>query len=96
MNHRELRSKMVLAGVSMADVAKSIGISRQAVYRVLKGLRATPHVRRAVAASIGLSYKDCWGVPDPEVDRLQRGRRRTLVHNVTHPPALTPPTCAQQ
>jgi len=66
MTSREIRSQMVLSGVTVAGLGRDLGVSRNLVSEVVHQRRTNPRVRRAVAHAIHRSYLEVWGEPDPD------------------------------
>lgn len=63
-NALEIRSKLILSGVSGNDIAKQLGVSRQAVSQTIYGKSKSPQILQALANAIG---EPVYGV-EPEME----------------------------
>lgn len=61
MAERKIRSILALRGMSVADLAREIGISRQAAHYIVVGKTVRPTSRLAVASVLGVRVEDLWG-----------------------------------
>jgi transcriptional regulator with XRE-family HTH domain len=66
----DLKILLLQRGVTVSEIARTIGVHSQAVSQVVHGKRRTPFIRRAIADALRISYRSAWGVEDPGVDRL--------------------------
>jgi len=58
-------------GITWAEVSRRVGAGPGPLWQVHHARMFTPRLRRAIAAELGLSYEECWGVPDPNVDYVK-------------------------
>jgi lambda repressor-like predicted transcriptional regulator len=54
---REIKSGLALKGITLADLGRSLGCSRQNVWHVARGLVKAPRIRQAITEAIG---RDPW------------------------------------
>lgn len=64
MRVRELRGLLLARGLTLGDVAKSLGVSRQFVSQVAHGQRSNERVRAALAGAIGKPVAVVFPVPN--------------------------------
>lgn len=97
MTMKTLRKALIDADLTGADIARTLGLSRQSVSLVICGGSENPRVRRAIAAALKLTYSRVWGEPDPGVDRVVAGRKRRThrtrkcVDTSSHSDPIPPP-----
>lgn len=84
MDAIKIKQVMLERQLTMAEIARGIGQKRESVSAVVHRKRTTPHIRRAIAKAIGMTYKEVWGTADPGVDRLPAGRPSKCVDSGTH------------
>ena len=62
-NRQNIRARHLLldAGISGADIARRLGITRQAVADVISGRRSNPRIRKAIADACGVTVESLWG-----------------------------------
>jgi len=53
INALEIRSKLILSGTTGNDIAKQLGVSRQAVSQAIHGKSRSPQILQALANAIG-------------------------------------------
>jgi len=58
---------MIDKDVTGAEIARKVGCTRQNVYHVITGRQVSPHIRRAIAESLGVQVVDLW--PDAKPKR---------------------------
>ncbi|MGC8893241.1 MAG: helix-turn-helix domain-containing protein [candidate division WOR-3 bacterium] len=63
---------------TMASLAEKMGISRQRLSQVVINKRDAIFLRRRIAQTLGLSYEETWGEPDP-LEKL-RTHTRSIIH----------------
>lgn len=59
--NRKVKSEMALKGLTSREVAREIGCSETWFSLVINGHRKSPRVRKAIAETLGVSYKSLWG-----------------------------------
>lgn len=59
-NTRLINSMLVLMGIRHADLAKSIGITRQYLTYVIHGQRKGERIRKKIAELLGMPYATLW------------------------------------
>ncbi len=57
----DLQQLFKLRGISMQQLADELGFTMHPVQKTVKGTRATPHIRAAVAGYLGISVSECFG-----------------------------------
>ena len=57
----DLRILLLRRGRSVASIARQLGITREQVSQVLRGVRTTAYIRQAIADAVDLSYSTVWG-----------------------------------
>ena len=60
MNNLNLKIKLLKAGITQADIAREIGVTRAFVNQIINGQRQTRRVRMAVAKAVGKRVEDLW------------------------------------
>jgi transcriptional regulator with XRE-family HTH domain len=66
-NSKKIRVAMILAGISGAQIARTLKMDRSAVNKVVAGERKTLRIRKAVADAINTNINDLW--PDAGTSR---------------------------
>ncbi len=61
---KKIRARLVEKGITMAAIARKLGVSITFVWQVVNGIRPTPYVRQAIAEAIGADYEKVWGEED--------------------------------
>ncbi|MBF0487864.1 MAG: helix-turn-helix transcriptional regulator [Nitrospirae bacterium] len=59
--YRVIRSKMVIKGLTLLDIASSAGVSLPYVSMVIHGRRKSAKVRKAIAAAVGVDVVSLFG-----------------------------------
>jgi len=57
----DLQKLLLLRGLSVAALAREIGLNYHSTQKVVRGVRHTPHVQAAVARYFGLTRKQVFG-----------------------------------
>lgn len=70
MTNREIKARLILRGITMTEIARSLNVTHAAVSRVISGRDATPRIRQAVAQAIGVPVEEIW--PDMATDATRR------------------------
>jgi hypothetical protein len=65
MTALERKVALILAGVKMKEIARQLGVSGVHVSLVVRGLRHSPRVQRAVADAIGKPVHEVFPVAEP-------------------------------
>lgn len=73
MNRNSIRADLLKLGITLRDIAHDLDVADSVVSEVASGRRATPYIRRAIAAKLGRTYEDVWDEPDPGVERHAPG-----------------------
>jgi DNA-binding NarL/FixJ family response regulator len=60
MTPTEIRIELLRRGITMSDIARQLGCSRQNVQHTIRGRQRSLRVRQAVAAAIGKQTQDVW------------------------------------
>lgn len=61
MDAFEIKTLMKKFGVSQADIARRLGITRECVCQVIHGIRSTRRVRQAIADALAMPFEEVWG-----------------------------------
>lgn len=76
---------LALRGIDCADIATATGLNYHTVQKVIKGHRATPHARAAIAKYLDLDVAQFWGdaatlrlLIAQEIDRKAASERTRL------------------
>lgn len=64
---KTIKKLMIDKDVKGAEIARTVGCTRQNVYHVIKGRQATPKIRQAIAEALGVRVSDLW--PDEKPKR---------------------------
>jgi Ner family transcriptional regulator len=67
MTPYRLKQKLKKHGISQFDIARQLGLTRQAVNHVVLGRRKSQRVRKAIAEALGLQISDIW--PDKKTPK---------------------------
>lgn len=57
---KRIKKLMIDKDVKGAEIARAIGCTRQNVYHVITGRQVSPHIRQAIAESLGVRVSDLW------------------------------------
>lgn len=60
LRYKLIRQGFVLQGLTFRDLAKRLKVTPGAITHVAKGRRVSRRIRRALAVSLGTSYKQLW------------------------------------
>ena len=60
MKANQIKSLLVLNGVSQATIARKMRVSHEAISATIKGRIKSRRLRTAIAKAIGRSYNDVW------------------------------------
>lgn len=63
---KRIQKLMIDRDVKGAAIARKVGCTRQNVYHVITGRQVSPHIRRAIAESLGVAVSDLWPVETSE------------------------------
>lgn len=66
MSSIAIKHVLLDAGVSQADIAKGLRVSRQYINHIISGTRRCPQMRAKVAAFVGRPVAELW--PDDPID----------------------------
>lgn len=61
MKGGDIKKLMILAGISQAEIAERLGITKSLVNHVVSGIRSNQKVRQAIADAVGRSVEELWG-----------------------------------
>ncbi len=64
---KKIQKLMIDKDVTGAEIARKVGCTRQNVYHVMIGRQVSPHIRQAIADSLGVQVSDLW--PDEKPKR---------------------------
>jgi len=64
---KKIKALMALAGISGAEIARTLGVHRSAVSKVADGVMKSRRIREAIARDLKTRVHDLW--PDPGVNR---------------------------
>ena len=67
MKPNEIRSELVLLGVTLQSIATSLDVSKQHVWQVVNGHRRNPRVQSAVAKALGRTLERVFPFEVPHV-----------------------------
>ena len=74
--HERIKMRLRLAGSSLADVARELGVAGTTVTSVSQGYRRSRRIEAAIAAKLGVQPRDLW--PDRYPDGGGGDARSTL------------------
>lgn len=57
---RRIKAQIVLRGLTITGLARSVGVSRQWLTRIINGDWPGEAVRRRVAKKLGVPYEELW------------------------------------
>jgi lambda repressor-like predicted transcriptional regulator len=60
MTPYRLKQKLKKHGISQFELARQLGVTRQAVNHVVLGRRKTERIRQAIAKALGLEVANIW------------------------------------
>lgn len=66
MTPNEIRAALLIKGVKVNDIAKSLNLSHSNVSVVISGGRPNHKVRQAIANAVGKSISDLWPEKQPQ------------------------------
>jgi len=80
MDAFEIKALMTKCGVSQADIAKRLGITREYVRKVIHGERSTRRVRQAIADALRMPFEEVWGEKNERISyisptKMNEGKR---------------------
>ncbi len=58
--HERIKMRLRVAGSSLADVARDLGVAATTVTSVSQGYRRSRRIEAAIAAKLGVGAKDLW------------------------------------
>lgn len=59
---KKIKHLMIEKEVSGAEIGRRVGVTRQAVYHVIAGIRVSPHLRQAIAEALGVRIESLWPI----------------------------------
>ncbi len=65
--NKDLKKLLIDRGLRQADLAKRLGVSRQAISFVINGVNESCKLRLRIAHVLELTYEDVWGRMSDEV-----------------------------
>jgi transcriptional regulator with XRE-family HTH domain len=65
--YKKIRRLMITKGVSGAEIARQIGVTRNLINGVILGYWESPRAKQAVADALGVPYEKLWGKKKEEV-----------------------------
>ncbi|HEY3309879.1 MAG TPA: helix-turn-helix transcriptional regulator [Desulfuromonadaceae bacterium] len=57
---KKIKMLLIEKEIPGAEIARSIGVDRTAVYHVISGKSKSPRIRKAIAATFNLPIEDLW------------------------------------
>lgn len=69
---KKIRAVMILRGITGAELARRINVTRTAINMVVEGRRQTPRLRKFIAKEVGFPV-DLW----EEMDRELKAQKET-------------------
>ncbi len=78
MTPTNIKIMLLQRGLTISGIARDRKIPRSLVSMVVHGKKRTPYVRRAIAEELGIPYLILWEEPDPGVDRLTPGVKKSV------------------
>ena len=73
--HERVKMQLRLAGSSLAQVARELGVTRTTVTIVCKGMRRSYRIEQAISTKLGVTAAYLW--PDRYPDSVPSNRVRT-------------------
>jgi lambda repressor-like predicted transcriptional regulator len=67
MNANQIKGNLLINGVSVAEIARELGVSRQAVYQTISGTIRSPKIMEFIAGVIGKQASEIW--PDDKTNQ---------------------------
>lgn len=60
MKRNKIKARLVEKGVVMADIARELGVTRQAIYMTLSGTLKSTRIQEALAQRLGTTPDKLW------------------------------------
>lgn len=60
LHARQIKAKLILAGITHKQIAESLGVQRPSVSEVVGGLKTSKRIRAAVARALGTTPEALW------------------------------------
>lgn len=60
LHARQVRAKLILAGISHKQIAESLGVQRATVSQIVGGLRKSRRIRAAIAKALATTEDALW------------------------------------
>ena len=60
MRPEEIKARLILRGITQAEIARRLKVSRGAISQVISGQERNQRIRKAIARALGLKVSDIW------------------------------------
>lgn len=60
MTPNQIRAEMMLKNIRPVDIARRLNVTRSAVTNVIKGVKTSQRIRKAIAEAIGKDVEAVW------------------------------------
>jgi len=60
MRPEEIKARLILRGITQAEIARRLKVSRGAISQVISGRERNQRIRKAIARALGLKVSDIW------------------------------------
>jgi|DewCreStandDraft_3_1066083.scaffolds.fasta_scaffold00874_4 transcriptional regulator with XRE-family HTH domain len=60
MRPEEIKARLILKGITQAEIARRLKVSRGAISQVISGRERNQRIRKAIARALGLKVSDIW------------------------------------
>ncbi|WP_164994774.1 helix-turn-helix domain-containing protein [Candidatus Kuenenia stuttgartiensis] len=57
---KKIRARLLMKDITLAEIARGLGVSRTWVSLVVNGHKKSPRIQRAIADALGVSYESLW------------------------------------
>lgn len=61
---QKIKIELIKKGIPAAEVARRMGVSRQAIYQTIDGIIKSRRLRKAIAEAIGVEVTELWPAND--------------------------------
>lgn len=57
---KKIRARLLMKGITLAEIARGLGVSRTWVSLVVNGHKKSRRIQEAIADALGVSYESLW------------------------------------